>query len=132
MDSELLRKMNEDMVLQMRLHMDVHSVLVIRKGYIVAEQYYSDEYQVDSLHRIYSCTKSITSALIGIAIDKGYIKSIDQPVIEFFPDKSFNNLDDNKRAMTVKHLLMMAPGIKCRDSYKYQWDGLKVKIGVTS
>ena len=51
------------------LHVDIHTVLVVKDGYIVAEQYYSEDYGIDSLHRIASCTKSITSALFGIALE---------------------------------------------------------------
>ncbi len=114
----------EMMIIIQKMEAHFDSITIVRNGYLVTDAYFYP-FEKGLKHIIHSCTKSITSALIGIAIDKGYIKSIDQPVIEFFPDKSFNNLDGNKRNMTVKHLLMMAPGIKCRDSYKYQWDGLK-------
>ena len=99
------------------------SISIVRNGYLVTEAYFFP-FEKGLKHIIHSSTKSITSALVGIAIDKGYIKSIDQPVIEFFPDKPFANMDDNKRAMTLKHLLMMAPGVNCRDSYKDRWVGL--------
>jgi hypothetical protein len=64
MDSELLRKMNEDMVLQMRLHIDVHSVIVIRKGYIVAEQYYADDYMNCSISIRMSATHSGSGEIV--------------------------------------------------------------------
>ena len=107
---------------KMEAHFD--SISIVRNRHLVTDAYFFP-FEKGLKHIIHSSTKSITSALVGIAIDKGYIKSIDQPVIEFFPDKSFNNLDDNKRAMTLKHLLMMASGIKCRDSWKYEWVGLE-------
>jgi CubicO group peptidase (beta-lactamase class C family) len=114
----------EMMIIIQKMEAHFDSITIVRNGYLVTDAYFYP-FEKGLKHIIHSCTKSITSALIGIAIDKGYIKSIDQPVIEFFPDKSFNNLDGNKRNMTVKHLLMMAPGIKCRDSYKYRWVGLE-------
>lgn len=101
----------------------IDSITIIRNGYLVADAYFYP-YQKGYKHIIHSCTKSVISALVGIAIDKGYILSIDQPVIEFFPDRSFDNLDANKRAMTLKHLLTMTSGLECRDSYKYKWAGL--------
>ena len=106
----------------MEAHFD--SILIVRNGYLVTDAYFFP-FEKGLKHIIHSSTKSITSALVGIAIDKGYIKSIDQPVIDFFPDKSFKNVDGNKRAMTLKHLLMMASGVDCRDSWKYNWAGLE-------
>jgi hypothetical protein len=65
------------------------------------------------------------SILIGIAIERGYIKSVDQPIVDFFPDKRIDNLDDNKRSITLEHLLKMTSGLECKDSYQYEWKGLK-------
>jgi len=61
-----------------------------------------------------SVTKSITSVLTGIAIDKGYIKSLRQPVLDFFPDRKIANLDNRKKKLTIEHLLTMRTGF-CRD-----------------
>jgi CubicO group peptidase (beta-lactamase class C family) len=111
MDSELLRKMNEDMVLQMRLHIDIHSVHVIRKGYIVAEQYYSKDFKADSLHYIYSCTKSITSAAFGIAYEKGHIPDLETSLLDFFPEYQLEN-PYGKDQITLKHALTMSDGLE--------------------
>jgi CubicO group peptidase (beta-lactamase class C family) len=64
------------------------------------------------------------SALIGIGIDKGYIQNVDQPITDFFPDNAFANMNDLKKSITLENLLMMAAGLKCRDSYLYRWAGL--------
>ena len=85
---------------------------------------YVHPFRPGSQHIIHSCTKSIVSALIGIAIDTGYIKGVDQPVLELFPERTAANLDANKRAMTLDDLLTMTPGFDCRDSYLYGWRGL--------
>ncbi|MCK4854525.1 MAG: beta-lactamase family protein, partial [Bacteroidales bacterium] len=111
MDSELLRKMNEDMVLQMRLHIDVHSVIVIRKGYIVAEQYYADDYSSDSIHYVFSCTKSVTSAAFGVANDRGLIPSLDTPLLDFFPEYQVAH-PEGKDEITLQHALSMTDGIE--------------------
>ena len=50
------------------------------------------------------------SALIGIAIDKGHIRNVDQPITDFFPDKEFANMDDLKKSISLEDLLMMASG----------------------
>ena len=119
-DSELLVKML-DTIWKKYIYID--SVLVIRNGYILLDAY---NYPFDSntRHNIYSCTKSISSALIGIAIDKGYIKNINQPLINFFPKYATKNLNDEKKAITLKHLLTMTSGLYCRDSHLYRWRGL--------
>ncbi|MHA2330794.1 MAG: serine hydrolase domain-containing protein [Candidatus Hodarchaeales archaeon] len=88
----------------------MHSVLVIRNGYIVEEEYFND-WDRDLEHELYSCTKSVTSALVGIAIDQGYFE-IDDYVLDFFPDKEFENVDERKQNMTVKHLLQMKSGLE--------------------
>ena len=75
-DSEILGKML-DMIWEKEI--GIHSVLVIRNCYMVLEAY-SYPYHVDDRRPIRSCAKSVTSALVGIAIDKGYIKDIHQPV----------------------------------------------------
>jgi len=64
----------------------IDSITIIRNGYLVTDAYLYP-FQKNTPHIIHSCTKSITSALVGIAIDKGYIKSVKQPVHEFFPEK---------------------------------------------
>lgn len=63
----------------------IYSILVVRNGYIVVEAYYPGHNE-DTLYKIYSSTKCITSALFGIALSKGYIESLDQSVIDFFVD----------------------------------------------
>ncbi len=64
---------------------NIHSLLIVRNKKIVPDAYFYP-FRSDLRHDIASCTKSITSILIGIAIDKGYIKSEDQLVSTFFPE----------------------------------------------
>jgi CubicO group peptidase (beta-lactamase class C family) len=90
--------------------LDIHSVLVVRNGYIIAETYYPP-FQQDTKHHVYSVTKSIISALIGIAIEEGYIDSVDDRVVDFFPEREFANPDGRKETMTLAHLLTMTSGL---------------------
>jgi CubicO group peptidase (beta-lactamase class C family) len=101
---------------------NIDSILIVRNGYMVLDAYFYP-FSNQQKHHIYSCTKSIMSALIGIAIDKGYIKNVKQPIIEFFPDEAFANADNLKKSITLEDLLMMASGLKCGDSYLYRWAG---------
>ena len=118
MDSVLLAGMLETIQEQ---QYQIDSVTVIRNGTMVVDV------TVHPLikHNVYSCTKSVTSILIGIAIDMGYIESVDQRVLDFFPDRDIANVDPEKEAMTLEHVLTMSTGLECRDSYLYRWRGLE-------
>jgi len=91
---------------------NIHSLLIIRHGYVVADAYFHPFTQ-GSRHDVASVTKSFTSTLVGIAIDKGHIEGVHQPVLKFFPGRTVANLDANKKAMTLEHLLTMTSGLKC-------------------
>ena len=101
----------------------IHSVTIIRNGYIVADGVFYP-FEEDAKHNLKSVTKSVISALIGIAIKQGYIDGLDQPALSFFPDRNVANLDANKEAMTLEHVLMMATGLACRDSQQYRFEGV--------
>ena len=90
----------------------VDSLMIIRSGHVVAEVYFYP-FTKGSKHDIASVTKGFTSTLTGIAIDKGYISDIKHHVLGFFPDRTIANLDANKEAMTLEHLLTMQTGFKC-------------------
>ncbi|MES0343881.1 MAG: serine hydrolase, partial [Anaerolineales bacterium] len=94
-----------------------------RNGYMVADVSIHP-FSATSQHNIYSCTKSVVSALAGIAIEQGYIEGLQQPVLSFFPQRTIANRDANKEAMTLEHLLTMTTGFRCQDSYLYRWSGL--------
>jgi CubicO group peptidase (beta-lactamase class C family) len=110
MDSERLAETMD--YLQEQSSFDIHSLLIIRNGYIVIDAYFYP-FAADTLHDLASATKSFTSSLIGIAIDKGYIESVEQPVLDIFSERTVANVDADKRAMTVEDLLTMRSGFKC-------------------
>ncbi|MFQ5796390.1 MAG: serine hydrolase domain-containing protein [Candidatus Bipolaricaulia bacterium] len=89
---------------------DIDSVTVVRNGYIVTDAYFYPVRQ-NRLHILHSVSKSVTSTLVGIAIDQGYIEGVDQPVLGFFPERTVANLNDVKQAMTLEHLLTMTAGV---------------------
>jgi CubicO group peptidase (beta-lactamase class C family) len=91
-------------------HLD--SLMIVRNGYVVAEVYWHP-FASGLRHELQSASKSVLSALIGIAIDRGYIESVDQKVLGFFPEIEVNNLDDNKQAITIRDLLTMTSGLDC-------------------
>ncbi len=93
----------------------MHSILVVRHGYLVLERYYGG-YTRNVAHAVQSVTKSVTSALIGIALDTGALASLDQPVVAFFPEYVTPALDPRKREITIRHLLTMTSGLQWEEA----------------
>lgn len=89
---------------------DTHSVLVVRNGYIVAEQY-SPPYTMEERHRLFSVTKSVVATLVGIAIEEERITGVETPVYELLPNRGALRDDAQKQAITLEHLLTMAAGL---------------------
>lgn len=85
---------------------NINGLVIVRKGYIVFERYYNG-FGPDDAHHVASVTKSITSALIGIATDAGYIQNVDQKILGFFPEYVPGADDLQKRTITIRHLLTM-------------------------
>lgn len=112
MDAEKLKELNDEILLLLELHVDVNSVIIIKDGYVIAEQYYSDEYSADSLHPIYSCTKSLTSAALGIAIEQGLIQDEFDLMCDHFQEVEIANLTEGKQSVTLWHLLTMSAGLE--------------------
>jgi CubicO group peptidase (beta-lactamase class C family) len=120
MDSSVLAAMLDE--IQSQGH-NIDSVTVVRNGVLVLDAaVYPHEH--GTKHVIHSCTKSVVSSLIGIAMEHGYIDDVQTPVLDFFPDRSIENTDENKRQMILENLLTMTSGLDCRDSYLYRWSGL--------
>jgi CubicO group peptidase (beta-lactamase class C family) len=82
----------------------INSCLVYYKDSIVYE-YYRNNKLKEKLHKVNSVTKSVISILMGIAIDKGLIKGVTQPISDFFPD-----MKEDKQGITIEHLLTMTSG----------------------
>lgn len=95
----------------------VNSFLVVKDGYLVNEKYYNGYTREDSQH-VMSVTKSVISALIGIAIDKGLIKDVNQRIMDFFPDFRATGIDSLYQSLTLRHLLTMTSGIFYRPGPK--------------
>ncbi len=88
--------------------------LVVRKnGETVYENYYNGYTADDTLH-IASVTKSIVSILIGIALDKGTIKSIEEKVLGYFPDYNIARGEKTIQRVTIKDLMTMTAPYKCK------------------
>ncbi len=119
--------LHSKLLLEMMTHIkengyNIQSVIIVRNGYLVLDAYmhpFSDSQK----HEMYSVTKSVTSALIGVAIDKGFIKDVNQTITELFSNRKISNLDNLKRSISLKDLLMMASGLDCNDATANKWAG---------
>ncbi len=91
----------------------VSGLMILNKnGRIIHERYYGFSNK-NTIHPISSVTKSLTSILVGVCLEKGYIKSIDQPIWTYFPEYSaIFNKDTLKKSITLRHLLNQTAGLK--------------------
>lgn len=105
-------------------NLPLDSVIIVRNGYIVYEDYPSQFYGENGTHILHSVTKSFTSALIGIAIKEGYIDNVYETVLSFFPNHTIANLNAWKQAMTIEHLLNMMTGIEW-DEWTYPYTDMR-------
>lgn len=90
----------------------INNILIVRNGYKAYHLFNHEDFMKgeENLVPIYSCTKSIISALVGIALDKGYIESVDQKVSEFFPEWEELEPNEMRDSITVEHLLTHTSG----------------------
>lgn len=95
----------------------IDALLVIRNGCIVAEEYYNG-YNDSTTHNVMSVSKSFLSALAGIALDRGYLDSLDERMLDYFPEYIYPTIDPRKYDITIRHLLSMRMGIE-HERYNY-------------
>jgi CubicO group peptidase (beta-lactamase class C family) len=89
---------------------NIHGLLVIKNNHVVLDVGFYP-FKNNYVHDLASVSKSITSLLIGIAIDKQFIKNENEPVYHYFPEYHIQN--DTLKAVTIKDLLNMASGWQC-------------------
>jgi len=88
----------------------IRSLLVQRHGVLVREEYFHGG-AADSLEQVWSVTKSVTSTLIGIALEHGYLTSLDQTLKEFLLPVA-DSLPEDKGRITLRQLLTMTSGLE--------------------
>jgi len=92
----------------------LYGVVVLKDDQTIFKKFYNEQTDT-TLFNIYSETKSIMAILVGIAIDKGYIKSADQPIADFFP-QLLNDTNKAKQLITIKHVMDQTSGLPV-----YEW-----------
>jgi CubicO group peptidase (beta-lactamase class C family) len=93
---------------------DVHSVLLYQDGKLVLEEYFYG-YNAERPHQLRSATKSVVSALAGIAIDQRALSGVNERVLPTMSYSSYANPDPRKKATTVGDFLSMSSGLDCDD-----------------
>lgn len=90
---------------------NIGGIVIKKEGTVLYEQYFN-ECNVNSRFHVYSVAKSVLSLLFGIALDQGYIKSLDQKMIEFFPDYPLKPKDNLLKKITIRDMLTMTVPFK--------------------
>lgn len=109
---------------------NITSVIIVKDGKLVVEEYFPREEAVGdersralkrvSPQQLYSATKSVTSILIGIAIDRGIVRGVDQKISAFFPDYADIFSSKDKTGLRLKDFLSMSSGLSW-DEWTYPY-----------
>ncbi|MCL2620648.1 MAG: beta-lactamase family protein [Defluviitaleaceae bacterium] len=112
--------MNQNQVLELenainKGYTNIAGIVIQKDGSVVYENYFNECSSTTPIH-VFSITKSIVSMLIGIAIDKGYIISVDQNVLDFFPDYTIKRGEKTIQTIIIKNMLTMTAPYKYRSA----------------
>lgn len=100
--------------IEQQVYEDINAVVIYQKGKLLVEEYYNGTTKND-IHDARSVGKSVASALLGIAIDEGYITSLDQPLSDFYDLKDYENYDEQKGAIKLRNLVTMTSNFDGND-----------------
>ncbi len=95
----------------------LRSLLVSIGGELVEEHYFNGA-SVRRTANLKSASKTIIAILVGIAIDRGYLKGVEQPIVDFFPDE-LAAADAVRRSITIEDLLTMRSGLETTSNRNY-------------
>ena len=108
-DTDSIKRISDDV--RNGIYGKISSIIILSKSHILYEQYFGFNNST-TLHPISSVTKSVTSLVTGICIDKGFLKTIDTPIWKFFPEfKSIFDSDTIKKTITIRNLLNQTTGL---------------------
>lgn len=92
------------------------SIIVISDNKLITERYFNG-WKKDSVHSIQSISKSITSLLIGKAIELGEISSVDERIVDILPELRTEKMDSRKDSLSIEHYLTMSAGFEWSEKY---------------
>jgi CubicO group peptidase (beta-lactamase class C family) len=96
----------------------LRSLLISIDGQLVAERYFNGV-RATQAENLKSASKSILSALVGIALDRGYLKSVHEPIERFFPEHLAGAENAKKKSITIENLLTMRSGLEGTSNVNY-------------
>ena len=105
----------------------LRSLLVSHKGQIVLERYFNGARAAQPAN-IKSASKSVISALVGIAVSRGLIKSVDQKIADYFPELA-SDPEPRKRDITIEDLLTMRSGLESTSGRELRRVGAEPELG---
>jgi len=100
----------------------VKSIAVVKDGYIVGEAYFGDS-DVGTSHQSASMAKSFTSALIGIAVEQGLIKSIDERVCQYYEEWDCKDETDYRSSIALRHVMTLTTGLDWEEDWSPGYTG---------
>jgi CubicO group peptidase (beta-lactamase class C family) len=100
-----------------------YSVIVVRGGTIVYEVYFNG-YKPTDTDNMRSVTKSVTATLVGIALERGDLPSVDLKIADVFPEYFADGANADKKDLTLRHLLGMRSGLKWDDANAMSLEGV--------
>jgi CubicO group peptidase (beta-lactamase class C family) len=125
-ENESMSRQKMDQMFQVAFREDrfrlLRSITIVRNGKIVAESYAVDPQDINRIQNVKSVTKSFTSILTGIALQRGYLDSLAQPFNSIFPEYFVDHPD--KKNITIRHALTMRTGLQYNDEehgYKFRF-----------
>jgi CubicO group peptidase (beta-lactamase class C family) len=101
----------------------LYGLLVVKNGNLVAERYFN-EGTVEQKALLQSASKSYLSALVGIALDQGCPSSVEQKMLDFFPESADQVADPRKAQITIRHMLQMRAGYPDEETNSAYLDAL--------
>jgi CubicO group peptidase (beta-lactamase class C family) len=107
-------------VVEIRKMPFLNSLVIIKDGFLILERYYNS-FEKESSQNSYSVSKSFLSALLGIALKENYIDSVQQKILDYFPEFIYTGMDPGKYDLTIQHLLTMRAGFP-NDETDLLWD----------
>ena len=93
----------------------LYGLLIVKNGYLIAEKYFNAG-SIGQVSSRQSMTKSLTSALVGFALEQGCLSSVDQKMMEFFPELVDQIQDPRKMQITIRQMLQMRAGYPWEES----------------
>lgn len=106
----------------------VHRLVVVRHDRLVLDASFFP-YDVTRPHDVASCTKSLTSTAVGLALASRKLGSLDQSIASFFPDRTIAHDDARKQKMSVRDALTMTSGLACGEDALVAWQGAPTWLG---